>query len=137
VKLQKIIGQFSLLAAISLVIYVLAQIGLSYRAESAQVLERLWQNDFQNLKVNSALPSYWSNIRIVEKTAAQGDVLAEVWTKSVAPPITVNPDGTYKLEILFLSQVDGPQKRAVIQHHIVDISTGNTVWELGRTYEFN
>jgi hypothetical protein len=136
-EIKKLFGQFTLLAALALILYAAANIGLSYRAKSAVKLEEIWQLDIQNLTANHKLPSYWNEIRFIEKIAAQGDSTAETWAKTVSSPIEINPNGNYKLEILFLSQEEDGKKRAVIQHHMIHIPSGNSVWELGRTYELN
>ena len=136
-SLKKLIEQFSLLAILALIIYSVAQIAMSYRAESAEKLEKVWQQDLENLHSQNKLPSYWSDIRTVEREPAQDDSLANQWVKSVASPIVINPNGQYKLEILFISQTDSGQTRAVVQHHLIHIPSGNSVWELGRTYDLN
>jgi hypothetical protein len=137
VGFKKIIGQFSLLAAVALVIYVLAQIAIYYRSESTQILEKIWFDDIQALQTENKLPISWKEIRQVEKIPAQGDSEAALWVKSIASPILINPEGEYKLEILFISQKDDGHEKAVIQHHLIHIPSGNSVWELGRTYEIS
>jgi len=101
------------------------------------VVERIWQEDIDNLSSKHKLPPQWGEIRTVEKDPAAGDSEAARWVKETAAPIEINPKGDYKLEILFLSQKDGPKERAVIQHKMIHIPSGNLVWELDRTYQLN
>jgi hypothetical protein len=135
--MKNLFSQFFLLAAISSLIYLAANLGLSFQAKTSQKLERVWQEDLHNLAQAKKLPSFWFEIRSVEKVAAQEDSTAEDWALNVSTPIEINLNGKYKLEILFLSQNENGVTRAVIQHHIIHIPTGNSVWELGRTYILN
>ncbi|MCB0351136.1 MAG: hypothetical protein KDD38_08120 [Bdellovibrionales bacterium] len=132
---NNILGQVLLLAAFSLCVYIVATIGISYRGKSAAILERAWKLDIQNLKLNNKLPAYWDDIRLIEKYTAKDDNKAETWMKDVYPPIEINPNGQHKLEILFISQSENGEQKAVIQHHIINIPTGDSVWEIGRTYD--
>ena len=132
---QKLFGQLFILIALSLLLYLGATYAINYRAASTVKLEKLWQEDLVNLKATKKLPSYWQSIKEVKKISANEDAEAEKWVKSIASPIEINPTGEYRLEILFLSQSENEQEKAVIQLHIIHITSGNSVWELGRTYE--
>lgn len=134
---KKIAGQTILMIALSAALYVIAVIGINYKSKSSENLELIWAKDIKNLVQHNSLPAHWIDIRLIEKVAAQDDPLAENWSKSVSSPIEINPKGDYKLEVLFLSQEENGHLRAVIEHHLVHIPTGNTVWELGRTYLLN
>lgn len=131
---KKLLGQVSLLIAISLVVYILAEVGLNYRNKKSALIEQLWSKDIERLSKNNNLPLFWRDLRIVEKMAPDEDKSAKRWIKTVSIPIEVNPKGSYKLELLFLSQEDDEHERVVILHHIIHIPSGNSVWELGRTY---
>lgn len=133
--LRKLFFQVLLLVAIAISVYFVANIGLTYRAKSTARLEQLWSQDIHNLQSINKLPVSWNDIRLVEKIPSNDDALASLWTKSVSPPIEINPNGTHKLEILFISQKseDG-HTQAVIMHHITNAETRNLEWELGRTY---
>lgn len=133
--LKKILKQVFLFSTIAATLYVGSDLALNFRTPSSAILERVWAQDIQHLLEKEKLPSYWNNIRIIEKIPANDDILAAEWVKSVSPPVKVNPDGKYSLEILFLSQKNEAEEKAVIQHHIIHIPSGNSVWELGRTYQ--
>jgi hypothetical protein len=137
IRLKSHLGLFSLLLAITVIVYILASLGANYRSPSSKLIERIWQQDISNLNNLHKLPSTWSEIRLVEKVNASGDSSAEVWARDTNSPIEINPKGEYKLEVLFISQHDGKHERVVIQHHMIHIPSGNSVWELGRTYELN
>lgn len=133
--MKKIFFQFIFLTAIALIVYAIANIGQSYRSADSASLEVAWYKDVENLKSADRLPQYWNSIRIVEKISANNDVTAAKWAKAVSSPIEINPSGEYKLEILFLSQMDTTPPKAVIQYHIIHIPSGNSVWELARIFE--
>ncbi len=131
---NNIFGQVLLLAAFALCIYIVAVIGITYRDKSAAFLERAWKLDIQNLQLNNNLPLYWNDIRLIEKYSAQDDPVAKSWIKNVYPPIEINPMGNYKIELLFISQEDSSEKKAIVQHHIIYLPTGDSVWEMARIY---
>jgi len=133
-NLKKLIGEASLLLAIALSIYTATVILMAYRSNSTRRLEAIWQEDIKNLSESKNLPMYWYEIRSIEKHSPPQDQPAGLWSRSLSVPLEVNPKGEYQMEILFLSQSDGGHLRAIIQHHIIHTPTGNSVWELGRTY---
>lgn len=135
---RKIFFQAVLMIAAALGVYIIADIGLTYRVKAAAKLEQLWSEDIQTLAAAQKLPPSWSGIRVVEKISGNKDPMSELWAKTVSSPIEINPNGEYKLEILMLSQKnESGQTRAIIQHHIIHIPSNNSVWELARTYILN
>jgi hypothetical protein len=136
-RMKHYLGTCGVLGALALIIYLLAFIGMAYKSPSAKVVERIWQEDIDNLSIKHKLPPFWGEIRTVEKDPAAGDAEAAHWVKDTVAPIEINPKGDYKLEVLFLSQKEGVRERAVIQHKMIHIPSGNLVWELDRTYQLN
>ena len=126
-----------LLIATALVVYTIATIGINYRSKSALQLEQLWRSDIKTLRIENKLPSYWGHIRQVIKLTAPTDNRAQSWLKDVSLPIDINPEGEYKLEILFVSDFEDGHRRALIRHHFIHIPTGNSVWEVSRTYNLD
>ncbi len=123
------------MVAVALGVYIIADVGATYRAKSTARLAQLWQKDIDNLQFAHKLPAYWTEIRLVERYPANDDVLASLWSKTVSLPVEVNPQGEYKLEVRFRSQKnEAGVIRAVIEHGITHIPSNNYVWELGRTY---
>jgi hypothetical protein len=101
-----------------------------YSSQSA-TLTKLWREDIENLNNSKILPAAIYNLREIEWIAP--DKQARKWTKFLKPPFALKSSGEYRLELLILSQQDGALA-AVIQHHLIHIPSGNSVWELGRTY---
>ncbi len=132
--LKRFFSLIFLLASLALIIYAIGIVGKKFRFSSTTRLERLWTADLINLAKDGKLPAQWSEIREIDKIAATGDRLAARWVSDVNVPIRVNPSGDYKLQILYLSQSKPPHLRALIQLTLVHIKTGNSIWELDRTY---
>ncbi len=133
--LKRFFSVVFLFAAISLIVYTISIVGKNFRFSSTQRLELLWKEDIQNLAKAQKLPQSWRDIRAVERTAPSTDKRASRWTHEVAVPVKVNPNGNYKLDVLFVSQDESPHLKALMQMNIVDIKSGNTIWELDRTYD--
>lgn len=137
IRLKTHLGVFGLLSATAVILYILASLGANYKSPSSKLIERIWEADIVNLTNLHKLPPAWNEIRVVEKLNATGDSAAEKWARDTSSPIEINPKGEYKLEVLFISQHEGSHERVVIQHHMIHIPSGNSVWELGRTYQLN
>jgi hypothetical protein len=134
-NLKKLFTQSALLLAVATSLYIISSLYLEFSARSGARLEILWKTDIENLSLENKLPLAWRQVRQIEKVAAQNDLVAELWVKTVSAPIEVNVGGEYKLEILFVSQKEDGSESAMIQHHLIHLPTGNSVWELGRTYQ--
>ena len=133
--IKRILSLVFLLASVALIIYAIGLIRKSVKFSSTVKLESLWAEDINNLVETGKLPKYWDKIRVINKTAPTGDKLAIQWSHEVSAPIQLNPTGDYKLEVFFLSQNESPHLKALVQMNMVHIKTGNSVWELDRTYD--
>lgn len=136
-RIRKLLSLTVLLSAVSLVVYLLAQIGLNYQSRSSLQLEQIWLSDVTKLKEKRLLPTYWNDLKEVEKITSPGDRLAATWAKSAAVPVSINPEGKHKLEILIVSDHDDDSLKAIIRLHITHIPSGNSVWELSRIYNLD
>jgi hypothetical protein len=88
-----------------------------------------WAHDFVEMKKqNQGHPGLNSikNIHLVSHSAK----LKKMY-KNKPLPIILQKEGLYRLEI-FLDE--GEDNQAVIQYDLVDIKSGNTVWEAGRLF---
>jgi hypothetical protein len=122
---------FVALVAVTIGFYFASQIIFDDFSSQSQTLSQLWREDVENLEAKKILPPAFHNLREIEWVTP--DVKSKEWAKFLKVPFELKPDGEYRLELLVLSQEDGPVL-AVIQHHLIHIKTGNSVWELGRTY---
>lgn len=89
-----------------------------------------WAADFKSLAKNKYLHPGFENIKRVELIATS-EKLEKIYRKN---PITFNErdDGAFELQV-FLDEIEG-HEGVVIQYDLVDLATGNTVFELGRTF---
>jgi hypothetical protein len=99
----------------------------------SQTLEEVWHKDIKKLEAEKALPPGLKNLRNIDWETP--DITAKTWKRFVQSPFLTKESGEYRLELLVLTQNDaGSTLTAVIQHHLIHVASGNSVWELGRTY---
>jgi hypothetical protein len=119
------------LVGVAIGFFFASQIIFDDFSSQSQTLSKLWSEDIENLEAKKILPPALHDLKEVEWITP--DPQAKDWAKHLRLPFELKKDGQYRLELLVLSQHDGPLL-AVIQHHLIHIKSGNSVWELGRTY---
>jgi hypothetical protein len=89
-----------------------------------------WEHDLQRLKVAKSLHPGFESIKKIQ-LYSPSDRMKKIFKKY---PINfeLKPQGRYMLEV-FMDEIEGGEG-VVIQYDLVDTKTGNTVWELGRTF---
>lgn len=97
-------------------------------------LQSLWEDDLKLLRSHKKLHKDWEKIKEVEMIG--GTPTAKKWVQSLKSPLKTNPKGLYKLEVLVLSWNDQKAEGAIVQYDLIDMKSGNLVWELGRTFQF-
>lgn len=123
-----------------LLLLVMVQMGLEihsyFTASMEERLQWAWDEDVRQLAATEKLPEDWKFIRAIDVIAA--DDRAEKWREHLIPPVALNSDGHQRLEVLLISwEEDGQGCGAIIQYHLIDEKTGNTKWELGRTFKIS
>ena len=98
----------------------------------AQRLRVLWEKDIELLAEKNKLPSGWKQIK--EVALIGGTARAKSWLKQIGSPITLNSAGDHRLEILLLNWEDEGKEGAIVQYNLIDLKSGNMIWELGRTF---
>ncbi len=95
-------------------------------------LLHLWSRDLEAQR--RQVPEFWSQLKEVKWSA--GTKRAKEWKEKIAHrlPIKTNASGKYTLEIILLPWMDQGQMGASIQYSVIELESGNTVWESGRTY---
>jgi hypothetical protein len=99
--------------------------------DHAGMLNVLWKDDVKLLVKAQKLPKAWGEIRNIHVDTASP--IAAKWMKNIEVPIKVRHDGGYRLDILIDHWIYQGHLGAMIQYNLVDLKSGNTVWELGRT----
>ena len=92
-------------------------------------MAREWRHDLDRLKKAGSLPESFQKIKVIKITSRSAQ-LKDIGEKLVHFMPT-NSDGTVELDI-FLDQ-PSQTKGILIQYDLVDIKSGNTVWEISRT----
>lgn len=95
-------------------------------------LEYFWHRDTKTLLKNKKLPKAWNDIKEIDFFG--GTKEEKNWIQSIKSPVPINKKGQHKMEILLLTWKDGERFGAIIQYDIINIKSGNLLWELGRTY---
>lgn len=95
-------------------------------------LQLVWEKDLHLLHREKKFPPEWDRIRDVQYFT--GTDRAQMWLRNLKSPFVLNPKGDQVLEVLILSWNDEGLWGAIFQYNLVDEKSGNTTWELGRTF---
>lgn len=118
--------------AIGLIAYVTLDFWHGRNAPLYKKLERQWFEDVDLLEESGKLPQPWYDVKEVELIG--GTPETRNLLKRIKIPVGVkNQGGTYKLEVLVVVWEEEGKRGTMIQYNLVDLKSGNTVWELGRT----
>lgn len=133
--MRKGLGLILILAALTITGSLLATIyDLDYwLAPPKEKFLRTWANDVEILEKSNQLPVGWQNIR--EISLKTDNSIAQDWIVGMEAPIKKNPQGKYRLDVFIIHQLEDTRYGAVVQYNLVDLVTGDTTWELGRTFK--
>ena len=95
-------------------------------------LHKLWKKDLAALKKQKKLPGGFDEIKELHYTPLSK--MSAQWMSEISIPIKVNHEGKYRLNIQVDHWSEKSKTAAVVHYQMVDIKSGNTVWEFGRTY---
>lgn len=90
-----------------------------------------WQDDVRLLRKTKSLPNGWDHIREVEIKSDNSPAIE--WGESMRPQLKIDPNGTYKLNVMVIHWIEKNEYGAIVQYSITDLKSGNTVWEISRT----
>lgn len=96
-----------------------------------QKFARAWREDLLLLEQSKHFPEAWKSLNEVKFSSPDG--LVEEWFKQTKSPFVTDNQARYRLEILALHQINGYRYGVMLQYNWVDVKTGDTVGELGRT----
>lgn len=94
---------------------------------------RSWQDDIALLQESKRFPQEWYEIK--EVNIRSDNSPAQEWIENLKAPITLNPNGTYRLNVFVIHWLEDIRYGVVVQYNLVDLRNNNTVWELGRTFK--
>lgn len=120
--------------ALAILLFLLGGFGFVLNKEAAAPikLESLIDEDLENLSSKGLLPKEMNSLAEVELNAGTDN--AKSWLKDMRFPFKVQKEGTHKLEVLLVDWTEGPKDGAMLQLNLIEKSSGNMVWELGRTF---
>lgn len=96
-----------------------------------EIFKEVWQNDLNTLQASQKLPEGWSELKMVEFVTTSNQ-LREL-LNFYKPDFHINDAGSFKLEVFLYPWTDGGDSGFIVQYHLIDMVTNNTIWELGRT----
>ncbi len=109
---------------------------LSYYSQSQaplyKKLEIQWRNDVEDLEASKRLPSSWFDVKELEVIG--GTPETKDWLQRIQVPLKTKPGGGFHLEVLVVAWEEEGKRGALVQYNLVDIKSGNNIWELGRTF---
>jgi hypothetical protein len=104
-----------------------------WRKPPHEKLSTIWTEDIATLTKSKKLPKEWNEIK--EVTVKTDNSPLHEWLPKIKPPIPTKINGRYRLETFFVLLLDGNRYGTVVEYDLIDISSSNKVWELGRTYK--
>lgn len=127
----KVIGAVVTFFGVILIIFAYKDVIPFFTNSPAERLESLWIRDLTTLIGNKSLHEGFFKVKEIKYNPVSESTKA--WLKDIEPPLKTKPDGTYKLDVLLDDWADGKDFGIMIQYQLIDLSSGDTVWELGRT----
>jgi hypothetical protein len=133
--MQKKIGIILFIASILTILWLgYTQLRVDYWLKPpSEKLSIVWSTDIKNLEKSKMLPPQWQDVKEVVVKTDNSPLLD--WTAKLKPPISTNTNGHYRLEVFFVLLLDGNRYGTVVEYDLIEISTKNKIWELGRTYK--
>lgn len=97
------------------------------------ILRRLWKQDLEKISLDKKLlPKEWLQIKEIQFTALSPE--AEVFIKDPELPLPKNPKGKFHLDVQVDKFMEDSESGLMVLYKLVDVSNGDTVFELGRTF---
>lgn len=120
-------------------ILVAAGIGIAWLSiphkEKPITTQSLIEDDLDYLEKHQQLPKEWSSLKNVETIFTNPNVKKIL--ENQLPKIKTLPTGQFKLEMIITDWVDQKDNGLIIQMNLINISSNNKIWELGRTYNLS
>lgn len=96
-------------------------------------INQIWHSDFKALYRDQKLPQAWVMVKGVVFFPTNPSL--KKWVPQLRPPIKINPQGEYILEVTLIShKAEAGHAQVIFQHNLIDDKTQDTIWELSRTY---
>lgn len=112
--------------------YVCLDFWSSRNAPLYKRFERQWAEDVDELEASGKLPAAWFDVGHLELYG--GNPESKEWLQRIHVPLKTKKDGHYSLEVLVVAWEEDGKRGTLVQYDLVDLKSGNNVWELGRTF---
>ncbi|MGE0632147.1 MAG: hypothetical protein AB7O96_07045 [Pseudobdellovibrionaceae bacterium] len=132
--MAKILGLIALVVGLVVIGFTYKEFRWNFANDSERFIS-LFEGDLEDLKSKKLLPPEWQNIKeiAVQTTSPQ----TETWVKNYSPNISTNPSGNIKLEVIVIDWAEDASSGGMAQMSLIDLTSGNKIWELARTYRLN
>lgn len=122
--------------AIAILAYILLDFWNARNAPMYKRFERQWASDVRLMEESGKLPPAWFDVKEIEIVG--GTPETKNWLRRVQIPVQIkNDQGHHKLETLVVLWEEEGKRGVLTQYNLVDLNSGNMVWELGRTLILN
>lgn len=132
-NISKIFGTLLVLFGILVASFTYRYVAAKYLGNTSERLSLAWTSDLEVLAQSKKLPAGWLDLKEVEYTPLSPE--AGKWLETVKPRFPTKSEGQFKLEVMIDDWAIDGKSGAMIQYSLVELASGNTVWELGRTLE--
>lgn len=132
--MKKIFGLFALIIGLAVITFTYKDFKWNFASDGERFIQ-LFEDDIQDLEGKKLLPSEWVNIK--EVTLQPTSPTTEGWIKTYSPKIVTNTNGNLRLEIVIIDWIDEEARGGLAQMSLIDLISGNKVWEIARTYRID
>lgn len=118
--------------AVGLLAFIVLNFWSARNAPLFRRLETQWAEDVQLLEASKKLPQGWFDVREVEIIGGTPETKG-ILQRIKVPVAVKKKEGQHKLEVLVVVWEEEGKRGSLIQYNLVNLKTGNMIWELGRT----
>ncbi len=134
-KIFRFFGLLFLVFGILIVSFTYEDVLPFFSKSDSGILKALWKEDIENLIAAGKMPDAYFSIREIEVMKTDTPESAQL-LKEAQPRFMTIPQGQNRLRIFLdaWEAQDIRKKGVLVQLQLVDLKSGNTIWELSRTY---
>jgi hypothetical protein len=127
---------FFILVGIVCTIFIVYQQSIMLRTPG-EIFAKKFESDIDYLFQNNYLPKFWTELKEVNFVSTSKG--SEQWLLEAKPKIHTEPNGKYSLEYVLIddSEPDKQLTIALVQMSVIEIASGNKIWELARVYSLD
>lgn len=134
--MRNLFKTFFILLGVSSLVFIIYQQTI-VPMPPGEIFAKKFESDIEQLHKNGGLPQAWDSLKEVKFVATSKG--AEAWLAQAKPSIATLADGKYVLEYVLIDDSE-PEKQmtvALVQMSIMEVPSGNKIWELARLYSLD